>query len=184
MISSKLENLEAIALITIIMANKIILNIPKSIIVSTGSSAWITTIYISIIAILFAYFITLLFKNFSCSDILDVSKYLGGNKLKVIIGFLHIFLLLIVSILMLRNFSETLKVIYFNESPLLFLLIFFVITACIANKFGIKVIAKVNLIIAPAIFISILIILFAMFKDFVPQRLLPILRIWCKTNFF
>ena len=83
----KLENIEAIALIAIIMANKIILNIPKSIILSTGTSAWINVIFISVLAVLLACLISNLFKNFPNADILDVSSYLGKNLLKNIINY-------------------------------------------------------------------------------------------------
>jgi spore germination protein KB len=181
---SKLENLEAIALIAIIMINNIILNFPKNIILSSGSSAWLNTIYISIIAIIFAYVIAKLFKNFSTSDILDVSNYLGGKFLKVLIGIIYIIFFLIFAILLIRNFSESLKIIYFNNSPITFLILFFVFTLCFANRYGIKVIAKVNLILAPIIFISILLILFSSSTSFEFQRLLPILGYGSKQTFF
>ena len=173
--TSKLENIEAIALIAIIMANQIILNIPKIIITSTGSAAWINTIYIGIIAIITAYLIVKLFKNFPGLDIIDISNYLGGKFLKILMGIAYIVFFITISIFITRNFSETLKTIYFTSSPIIFLILFFVVSACIANQFGIKVIAKVNLIIAPVALISILIILFSTFKNFVPQRLYPIL---------
>lgn len=182
--SSKLENLEAIILIAIIMINNIILNLPKTIIVSTGSSAWLNTIYIGIIATIFAYLIVRLFKNFPNSDILDISNYLGGKFLKIIIGIIFIIFFTTISILVARNFSETLKIIYFNNSPIIFLILFFIVASCFANKFGIKVIAKVTLIIAPIIFISILIVLFSTAKSFVPQRLLPILGYGINETFF
>ena len=181
---SKLENLEAIALIGIIMINKIILNFQKSIISSTGSSAWLNTIYICIIAILFTYLIVRLFKNFPDLDILDISNYLGGKFLKVIIGIMYIMLFIVISVLLIRNFSESLKIIYFNSSPIVFLIAFFVVSSCIANKYGIKVIAKVNLILAPIIFISIILILFASAKGFIFQRLLPILGYGFNETFF
>ena len=184
MSSSKLENLEAIMLIAIIMINNIILNLPKTIISSTGSSAWLNTIYIGIIATIFAYLIVRLFKNFSDSDILDVSNYLGGKFLKIIIGIGFIVLFIVMSILVIRNFSETLKIIYFNSSPIIFLILFFIVASCVANKFEIKVIAKVNLIIAPIIFIIILIVLFSTAKGFVPQRLLPIFGYGINETFF
>lgn len=182
--TSKLENLEAIILIAIIMINNIILNFPKSIIISTGSAAWINTLFICTIAIIFSLLIAKLFKNFPNSDILDISHYLGGNCLKLIIGLLSIVFFTVTSVLVIRNFSETIKIIYFNTSPIIYLILFFIIATCIANKFGIKVISKVTLIIAPIIFISILLILFSSFDRFIPQRLLPILGYGLNKTFF
>lgn len=181
---SKLETFEAIGLVAVVMINKIILNFPKIIIKDTESSAWISTILISIIAIFFAYLIATLFKKFPGQDILDVSNYLGKGFLKISIGIIHLLCLITVSALVVRNFTESLKIIYFNTSPIIYLLLFFVVSACIANKFGIKVISKINLIIAPIIFISILVILVSTSKNFVFQRLFPILGYGVNETFF
>ena len=119
---SKLETFEAIGLVAVVMINKIILNFPKIIIKDTESSAWISTILISIIAIFFAYLIATLFKKFPGQDILDVSNYLGKGFLKTSIGIIHLLCLITVSALVVRNFTESLKIIYFNTSPLIYLL--------------------------------------------------------------
>lgn len=181
---SKLETFEAVGLVSVVMINKIILNFPKIIIKDTGSSAWISTILISIIAIFFAYLIATLFKKFPGQDILDVSNYLGKGFLKISIGLTHIVCLIIVSALIVRNFSESLKIIYFNTSPLIYLLLFFVVSACIVNKFGIKAISKANLIITPIISISILIIFISASKNFVFQHLFPVLGYGVNETFF
>lgn len=181
---SKLETLEAIGLVSVVMINKIILNYPKIIIKDTESSAWITTILISIIVTLFAFFIAKLFKRFPGQDILDVSNYLGKKYLKIPIGIAHILFLIAISSLVIRNFSESLKIIYFNNSPIIYLTLFFIISACIANKFGLKTISKANLMIAPIIFISILIIIISTSKNFVFQRLLPVFGYGINETFF
>lgn len=62
--TEKIGYIEAIALITIVMINKIILNTPKDIIANTGPSAWLNVIFISIISILVVYLISHLLKNF------------------------------------------------------------------------------------------------------------------------
>lgn len=182
--SSKLETLEAIGLVSVVMINKIILNYPKIIMKTSGSSAWISTIIISLIAIFFAYLISMLFKRFPGSDILDVSNYLGKRWLKVPVGIIHILCLITVSALIVRNFSESLKIIYFNSSPIIYLILFFIISAYVANKYGIKVISKVNLMIAPIIFVSILVIVISTSENFVIQRLLPIFGYGINETFF
>lgn len=171
---SKLENVEAIGLISIIMLNKIILNFPKSIIAKTGTAGWINVIYLTILTILLSIFITKLLKKFPASDILDISNYLGKKPLKTLTGILHIIFLISIISFVLRNFTENLKIIYFNQSPLIFILLFFLIVAAISCKFGIKTIAKTTLIITPLILFSILFILFSSTQSFVPQRLFPL----------
>lgn len=181
---TKLENVEAIAFLIIIMANKIILNLPKSIIASTGTSAWLNIIYVFFIVLAITILIVNLLKKFPGQDILDISNYLGGKLLKSTIGIIFIVLFLTFLILTVRNFSETLKIIYFNESPIIFILLFFLISACIANKFGLKIITKTNLILAPIVILSILLILFSSPNSFVIQRLLPIFGYGINETFF
>ena len=57
--SQKIGTIEAIALIVIIIINQIILNLPNTIITSTGSSSWLNVIYITIIAIIFCAFLNI-----------------------------------------------------------------------------------------------------------------------------
>lgn len=119
--------------------------------------------------------IVYLFKNFPDADIIDVSEYLGGKCLKAILALLYVVFFIANAVLVVRSFSESIKMTYFESLPLIAIVLFFVATSCLANLFGIKVLAKANLIIAPLVLLSILIIIFSSIQNFVPQRLLPIL---------
>ncbi len=76
----KIGTVEAIALVCIVMTNHIIINIPESIIQSTGSASWINVLFISLISIIFTLIICKLFKNFTGKDILDISEYAGRKS--------------------------------------------------------------------------------------------------------
>ena len=171
----KIGKIEAIGLILIIMISHIILNIPDSILRTTGSSAILNTIYISLIAFIFSCIIVKLFKPFDNSDILDISKYLGGNFLKTIIGIIYIIFFLFISGTLLRYFASSLKLIYFQNSPLIFLLLLFLIPVCITNKISFKSISQINLMFIPISLISLIIILLSTVNHLIPQRALPIL---------
>ena len=110
----KLSNLESIGLVLIIIINHVILNFSKSIISNTGSSSAINILFIGIIVLLLVQLILFLFKHFSGQDILDVSQYLGGKILKSITGFLFISYFIVFTSILLRSFSENLKIIYLN----------------------------------------------------------------------
>lgn len=183
MSTSKMGLFEAISFLLIVITNKIILNLPKSIIIDCGSSAWINVIYISILAILFTLLIVKLFKKFEGYDILDVSNYLGGSFLKKISGIGYLLVFMLISALILRDFTETLKIIYYPNSPLIFIMLFFLIGIIAGNKFGLKAIAKTNLFIMPIIVLSVLIIWISSFKSFVPERLFPLLGNGLEKNF-
>lgn len=180
----KIGYVEAIALITIVMINKIILNTPKDIIAKTGPSSCINVIYISVIAIILAIIISKLFKKFPGRDILDISQFFGGKILSFLIGAAYIMLLIILTASIIKSLSETLRIIYFRTSPILYITLFFIVTSIICNRYSIKVISKANLIIAPIIFLSIMIILVSSIRNFMPERIFPILGYGVNQTFF
>lgn len=179
----KIGKFEAAALIIMIAINQIILNLPNTLIVSTGSSAWINVIYISIIAIIFCILICKLFKPFASNDILDISNYLGGKILKNIIGVLYIAFFFLIAAVFLRYLATSLKLIYFQDSPITFLLILFLLAVTIAGKMGLKAVSEINLMFMPVLLFSLLIILFSTAKDFVPERIYPILGFGADKTF-
>ena len=69
----KLQKIEAISLIIIIMINKLVLNIPYLVISTVGTGIIANIIYIGIIDFFFILLLIKLFDNFRNSDIVDIS---------------------------------------------------------------------------------------------------------------
>ena len=111
----KIGTLEAICLICIVITNHIIINIPETIIQSTGPSAWLNVVFISLVAIGFTFLICKLFKKFPGKDILDLSEFIGGKWLKAIIGISFIALFSIVSGTLLMYFCSRTKTYIFSQ---------------------------------------------------------------------
>lgn len=89
-----------------------------------------------LIAIIFTLIIVNLFKKFPGKDIIDVSEFLVGNGFKYIVGiFICINIVLVASIL-LRDFVEVVHIIYYSDTPIIFMLFFFIVVCIIANLFG------------------------------------------------
>ena len=125
-----------------------------------------------------------LLKKFPGRDILDISEFLGGRALKVTIGFVYMALVILLTTMVIKNLSETLKIIYFKTSPILYIVLFFIVSSIICSRYPIKVLAKANLIITPIIFLSVIIILLSSIKNFMPQRIFPILGYGIDRTFF
>ena len=122
MTNTKTSSLAAIFLIITIMINHIILDIPKTILNTTGPSTPINIIFITILIIFLTLIIVKLFEKFPGSNILNVSNFLFGKWFKILVGLLFISYLLISSGVFLRDFCESLKIIYFNRTKILNLL--------------------------------------------------------------
>lgn len=174
MTKSKIGTIEAIMLILIIIVTHTISSLPREILVSTKSATIINLIFVSILAILFSYLIVRLMKNFAGSDIIDISEYLGGKVFKNIIGTIFILYFLVSSSILLRNFCESIKIIYYPMTNILFILSLFVIAICCANRLDFNASLKTNLLILPLVLASIVFLFFANMNKFVPERMFPI----------
>lgn len=175
MLKSKIGTLEAIMLILTIVVSHTILSLPTNILTSYKSASLLNIIYIGIIAITFAYLIFKLFKKFPGCDIIDISEFVGGKVFKNIIGIIFIAYFIISSSMLLRNFCESLKIIYYSMTHIVFIIALFVIAVCIANHFDFSATLKTNSIVLPLALASILFLFFANINKFVPQKIFPIL---------
>lgn len=175
MSTEKIGKIEAICLMLIIVINELIINVPNMIILDTKTGSTLNIIFVSILAIIFTYTICKLFKPFYGKDILDVSEYVGGKILKIILGILFILFFLLLSSINLRYFANSLKVIYFNTSPLVYILLFFLVPALYINKYGLRAISGVNLIFLPIILASFIFLLISSYDNFTMVRIFPIL---------
>ena len=123
MLKSKIGTVEAIMLILTIVLTHTISTLPRELLVSTKSATLINLIYVSIIAVLLAYLVFRLLKNFPGLDIIDISEIVAGKVFRNIIGIIFILYFLISSSILLRNFCESLKIIYFPMTDITFIIL-------------------------------------------------------------
>ena len=175
MTEKKIGNIEAIAVVLTVMINHIILNLPKSIIGTTSSGSIINVIFVTLIAFIILYLISQLLKSLPGLDILDISKFLGGKVLKFIIGALFLCYSIFTISIVLRSFSETLKIIFFPRTPVQIIMLLFLLAIVFVNKLGFQAMARSNLFFMPIILFSILFIFVANFGNYTVQRVFPLL---------
>ena len=174
---------EALCVLIIITLSHLILTLPKTIIESQGSSSILNMLYVSIIVLLLFFLITKLYNNFNGKDILDISGFVFGNTIKFIFGLLFIAYFIFVASLLVRNTSENLKSMYFNNTPIPFIALFLLFAAGFINKLGFRAVIKCNLIIVPAIIIILGLLFFASSNNFVFERVFPILGYGAQNTF-
>lgn len=169
----KLQKVEAISVILIVMINKLILNIPYYIVDLVGSGSIINLLYIGIIDFTVLLIIIRLFKNFETADILDISEYVGGKTFKNLIGFLCIGLFFLVAFITLIDFSNVLHTIYFSNFPMAYILFFFIFGTLIANLIGLRGISRTICFIIPFAILSVIITFFTSFENLDIKDLTP-----------
>ena len=174
MTKSKIGTVEAVMMILAIVVTHTILSLPREIVVTTKSAAIINLIYVSIIAIIISYLIAKMLKNFPGQDIIDISEFLGGKTFKTIIGIIFILHFLVTSSILLRNFCESLKIIYYPVTNIIFILSLFIIALCCANRLAFNASLRTNLLIVPFVLASMVFLFFANMNKFIPERIFPI----------
>ena len=157
----KLGRIEAIFLLVLLIVSKLIANLPFYYSNTVNGGVIANFIYIGIIDFMFLLFIINLQKKFQNSDIIDISEFLGGKTLKIIIGFVTITVLILSAFITLKDFSIIIQQVYFSNFSIIYILMFFIIAALISNFIGIKSISRINILIIPFVIIAILITFFS-----------------------
>lgn len=170
----KIGNFEAICLILTIISTHTILGLPKAIISSTKSGAILNIIYISAIALLISYLIYRLLKNLPGLDIIDISEFVGGKFVKIIVGSAFLIYFLFIASVMLRNFAYALQIVYYPMTNLIFIILLFVIAISVVCSLDFNAIVRTNLLVVPIVFVSIIFLFIANTKNFDINRIFPI----------
>jgi spore germination protein KB len=179
----QIGNFQAIALILIIVINHLVLGTPRTIISETGTGTILNMIYVFILAIIFVLILNKLFNNFKGKDIIDVSEFLGGKVLKVIVGIVFIGYFLVILSTTIRVIVQDLEIIYFENISICIITLVILASIVFVYKYGSSAVIKCNSIIAPIAGIAILVIAFSNIKDFSLDRIFPILGFSVKETF-
>lgn len=172
---SKIGSLEAIMLIVSVIIIHTVLSLPKNLLDLTKSATILNIVYVTIIVLIFIYVVCKLFKHFPGMDLLDVSEVLGGKFLKNTIGTIFFIYFVVSSSILLRNFSECLKIIDYPSTNIIFIIFLIMIGVCAVNNLQFNASLKTNLIIIPFVLFSIVFLFFANLRHFTVQRIFPIL---------
>ena len=85
--------------------------------------------------------------------------------------------------MLLRNFCEGLKIVYYPYTNILYVILIFIITITFSNDLGFNSTIKTTTIIFPILFVSILLIFIGNLDNFSFQKILPILGNGYKSTF-
>lgn len=173
--NAKLSSKEAISFIVILILNTIVFSADKIIAQETSSAALINSIYITILALLITFFITILFKKFVGYDILDISETIGGKILKIFIGIIYILYFILLSSIILRKISDCLQIIYYPMTNIIYILVLFIIATGVICSFKNHGIFKANKIFSIILCFCLVLIFLLNIKNYDFKNIFPIL---------
>lgn len=181
--NQKLSSFEAFSMLIMLTINAILLDLPKYALEKTGTGSIANCIFIGFFILIFILFFNKLFKNFPTWDILDISNYLGGKVLKTLVGLLFLFILFISICNSLAQVSVMLKTVYFEKSPMLFILLFFIIGILFCNLKGFGAVKSSICFYLPITLLTLFIVLKSKINGFSLLKITPIFGYDLKTTF-
>lgn len=175
MVKSKIGTISAIMLTLSIVVSYITSSLPRTFVNETKSATIINIIYITFVVLFIILLFCKLIEKFPGLDILDISKFLGGNILKNFVGSFFIAYFIISSSIMLRNFCEGLVVVYYPLTSYVFVILMFIISITLVNRLGFNATLNTASIVFPLVLISAILLFFGNLENFSFKRIYPIL---------
>ena len=170
----KLSSRQAVTLIITTCTNISILIVNQVAIESFSSASILNSVYVGIISIILTILICTLYRKFVGVGILDISEYLGGKFLKVIVGILFIFYFLATASTLLCKLVEVLKIIYYPITNNVYINLLFIIATGIICNLKNNASIRVNSVILPISLITLILAFVGNFKNFDMQNIYPI----------
>lgn len=166
---------EALSIIIISITTQLFLNYPRLMSESAGTAGWLLSIYVTFLALILFAIIQKLYSRFEGKDILDIGEAIGGNIGRILVGMIYTASYLFVMSLTLREFGEDLKIISLSQSPISFVLSFFIIGMVVGAYYGIEALARFSIIVVPIIVAGFIIVLSGTLEYYNILHLLPIM---------
>lgn len=139
---------------------KMLLSFPRNIVANSGNSAWIQVLFNALIAAIIFFIIAKVYNE--KKSVIEIAGERGGKWLKIPVGIIVFFVLMINFLSIIRIFPETVKIVLLNETDINVIILLFAGAAAFGAYMGIESISHIHymfLPIASAIFIAFLLML-------------------------
>ncbi len=180
----KIGRFETTCLLINFICAKLFLNLPEEMANGSGTAGWLEILYVSVLALIYFWIFSLIYKGFEGKDILDISYLSFGDMGRIIAGLVFALPGLYIVGMIIREFAEDMKIISFPNTPTQILIFIFSIGAFVGAYLGIEAIVRVHALLVPIIivvFISIIILAIPMYDT---SKLMPLFGNGVKAIFF
>jgi spore germination protein (amino acid permease) len=170
----RVGSFEAITLIINLICTKLFLYYGRMTAEDAATAGWMSAIVSGLAAFIMFIVIIRLFKRFGELDIIDISEIAGGKVLKVIAGTVITTGLFFLTVIVVRKFTEDMKIVSLPSSPLSYVMSIFIIGIVVACFFGMEALLRFHAIVIPIIGAGYLLILAGVMPKFDITNLTPI----------
>ena len=166
---------EATCITLTLLSTQLFLNLPRLMMEIAWTAGWILTIYITVVSFFLFMVIAKLYERFEGKDLLYLGEYIGGSTGRIIVGLIVTAFLLYITPIILREFSENMKIIALPQTPLSFVMFFFLAGMVVAAYLGIEAIVRYSAVVVPIVAIGYLAIIAGSIQYFDVSRITPVL---------
>jgi len=150
---------EAVCLLTITICDKLFFSSPAFLTRFVGTAVWYTTFISNITAIFAFIFVYLLLKRFPGRNIIEIFDLSMGRFFGFLFSFSFMVLFLYNASLILREFTDSLRVYMYEDTTSAIIEIFFILAVVIAAYLGLESIARVSKLFGVGLFLGLILIL-------------------------
>ena len=154
---------------------KMFFTYPKYMVETAGCSAWMSCVFMSLIAIIISYITLSLYEKSGKKNIIELSNKLGGKTFSVIIGLILCITLLFNMAVTARTLPESVKIVLLPLTPMSYLIIIVGIAAAVGAFFVIYSITRIHSLFMPVAFIIFIAMLLFLAPHIEINNILPVL---------
>ncbi len=153
---------------------KMFFTYPRVMVMNSGNGAWIQMIYVSLVCFGLFFLINALNKKTEMEDIFRISEKLGGSFLRVIVGVMVMFIMLINLAMNIRVFPESISTVLLPNTPTNFIMLLFIIAISIGAYMGIYSIGRIHSLLMPIIAIVMVAFFIMLIPDINVNNIFPL----------
>lgn len=174
-LNEKISEKELTFIISNLIIVKMIFSFTRGLFLYAGNSAWIESVFMSLIALAFLELSFLTYRICGKKTVVEVAEEIGGKLLKSVVTILCLFVLFANFVSEIRIFFESVKIVLLPRTKTELIMLMVAIAIAIGAKKGMTAIATVNAIFFPICLIFLAFIAVFLIKNYDINNLFPML---------
>jgi len=165
---------EVIALMGVLISSKLYLSFPQFLVAQGGTAAWLILMISGVVAVVGFIIVALLLQRYPGRSVIEINEIVLGPVLGVGVNVILVTFFLFITVVVLREYSETTILTALPETPVSVIMTVFLLGMLGAGYMGLEAIARAAYISSPFLIVGLLLILVLVFPSFNVLHLFPL----------
>ena len=153
---------------------KMFFTYPRIMVINSGNAAWIQMIFVSLVSFGLFLLVNHFNKTSEMENIFDISEKIGGNILRIIVGIIVLFILIINLAINIRTFPESIRTVLLPNTPTKIIMLLFILSISIGAYMGIYSICRIHSLFMPIVAFVMIVFLLMLIPDINVNNIFPI----------